>query len=232
MATIKTFTFLTNATWAFTGSSLGGTPTSSVSASFIAVGAGGHGSATGNGGSGGAFAQSLPILVKSGSVFVINVGQPTSTDGGTSSLAITGSIFALAAGGKRDGTVAHQAALTTGSYKVSYGGKGGADYKGYDSYEGAGGGASGGNLKDGTAGSSGFFSARDAGAPGGLCGNSGSAATGGVGAFYDAGSHKPGIMTATAGAFPGCGGGGGYDYGTDSSGAGAAGEVVVILQDW
>ena len=234
MASLKTFTFLTSTTWNFTGSAFGGgDPTASISASFIVVGAGGHGSATGNGGSGGAFAQTTASFVTSGSKFYICVGQPTATDGGTSSFAISGStVFARAAGGRQDGTIAHQVTLTTGSYKVRYGGLGGEDYVGYDNYSGAGGGGAGGYTADGEAGQSGFFTKQESGALGGLWMNTGATQRGGVGAYYNAGPGNGGIMKATDGEFPGCGGGGGFDYGADSSGTGGAGYVVVMLQDW
>lgn len=228
----RQFTFSASATWNFTGSFVGGTPTSSVTASFDAWGAGGHGHINGTGGSGGGYAGTDvndALVIESGSVIHIVVGQAGAGDGGTTYVRVdTDPHVVYAAGGKRDGTIAHQAALQTGSYKY-VGGAGGENYTGYDNYCGGGGGSRADSSANGVAGQSGLYATREGGAAGGKVPNA-MPFFGGSGSFYRAGADSNGIVAATSGDM-GCGGGGGYDYpvGTDSSGAAGNGYVIVTL---
>ncbi len=228
-------TFTDSLVWEFTGSWLGGTATSSVFASVICYGAGGHGHRSGTGGSGGAYAQSLTdILLVSGSKLHIVVGKATSTDGGTSSFSVDdGPIIVQAAGGKCDGTVAHQTSLTTGSWKISIGGLGGGMASGYSNHNGGGGGGGGGYLGDGASGQSGNYAGRSRPARGGLLNNVDSTSYGGSGSYYESGARQNLVVSAGNGATPACGGGGGYDYpdGRDTSGSGGDGVVIVVLTD-
>lgn len=218
---MPTFTYTSNGTFALT---------SSVSATIVCVGAGGHGSNTGNGGSGGAYAKTVRTL-QSGSYPVV-VGLATATDGGNSSVTSASVIICRAPGGKRDGTIAHQTALLTGSTVVGYGGQGCPDFLGYASYNGSGGGEAGTGVGayNGKDGESGFYSTGVSPAAGGsstgVNGTSGNGA-GGAGAYYYAGAGVNQVFPAGNGAFPGGGGGGSYDYGTDNSGNGAHGAVYI-----
>lgn len=197
----------------------------SLPVTMSAVGAGGAGSITGNGGSGGAYAEAYTTLL-SGSYTVV-VGQATATDGGISYIASgSGRILLRAPGGKQDGTIAHQQALLTGSKYATYGGYGSSDFQGYSSYNGSGGGGAGGATGNGGNGQSAFFSATNAPASGGLGNNS--SGNGGVGAFYYAGAGVNGVVSAGAGVFPGGGGGGSYDYGASTAGAGANGRFIIV----
>jgi hypothetical protein len=233
---LTTYTFLTSTTWAFTGSILGGSPTSSATASYAVLGAGGHGHKDGRGGSGGGYAEAgagynSTIMLQSGSVLYICVGQATATDGGTSSIATGSSVpYVRAAGGKMDGTVTHQATLQTGSYTTVLGSVGGANFQGYDNYAGGGGGAAGNSSGVvGTPGLSGFYATREGGAPGGKVANA-APLFGGSGSFYLAGANQNRVVSAGGGDY-GCGGGGGYDYpaSVDSSGPGGNGAAYVTL---
>jgi len=215
-----TITYLTNAALELTSSA------GSSSVVIQCWGAGGHGSSTGNGGSGGAYAEYTAILDDDDIQIV--VGQATSADGGDTF--VTSSVLAdmlvRAPGGKRDGTIYHQPTLLTGS--VTYvGGAGSPDFTGYSSYNGSGGGGAGGTDGNGSIGVSAFYSTRDSSVAGGAAGAGGG--VGGCGAYYYAGSGKNQVMTACDGSVPGGGGGGAYDYGVDDSGAGAAGKVVVTI---
>ena len=126
---MPTTTYTSNGTFHVTGSSLAVT--------MSCVGAGGHGSSTGNGGSGGAYARSHRTLY-TGS-YSVYVGQVTTTDGGNSYI-LSGSnniVIIRAPGGKKDGTIDHQEALLTGSVYAYYGGHGSPDFLGYSSYNGS-----------------------------------------------------------------------------------------------
>lgn len=205
--------------------------TSSVLVTITCVGAGGHGSITGNGGSGGAYAVTRKTL-QSGS-YTVTVGQATSTDGGDSYFTSASVIICRAPGGKNDGTITHQTALLTGSEAIGYGGHGSPDFQGYASYNGSGGGECGTGIGDGNGqdGQSAYYSTATSPARGGASvgfeGNVGQGA-GGVGSFYYAGANVSQIFPAGNGEFPGGGGGGAYDYGRDSSGGGAGGLVRVV----
>ena len=199
--------------------------TASLAVTMSAVGAGGAGSITGNGGSGGSYAEAYTTLL-SGSYTVV-VGQATSTDGGISYVASgSGKVLLRAPGGKQDGSIAHQDTLLTGSRYATYGGYGSNDFQGYSSYNGSGGGGAGGQTGNGENGASAFFSTPNAPASGGL-GNT-TSGNGGNGAFYYAGASVNGVISAGAGVFPGGGGGGSYDYGASSAGAGANGKIIIV----
>jgi len=132
---MPTTTYTSNGTFHVTGSSLAVT--------MSCVGAGGNGSSAGNGGSGGAYAQSYRTLY-TGS-YAVYVGQATATDGGNSYI-LSGSnniVIIRAPGGKQDGTIDHQETLLTGSKYAYYGGRGCPDFLGYSSYNGSGGGQAG-----------------------------------------------------------------------------------------
>ena len=214
---MATFTYTSNGTFHVTASS--------VAVTMSCVGAGGHGSNLGNGGSGGAYAQAYRTLY-TGS-YAVYVGQATTTDGGNSYI-LSGSgnvVIIRAPGGKADGTIDHQQTLLTGSKYAYYGGHGSPDFQGYASYNGSGGGQAGSISGNGQDGTSAFFSTTSAGASGGSLYSGVSA--GGTGAYYYAGPATNAVITATDGTFPGGGGGGSYDYGTDRSGAGANGRVII-----
>lgn len=197
----------------------------STPVTMSAVGAGGHGSDLGNGGSGGAFAQSYRTLLPG--TYTIVVGKATSTNGGDSYIAsASGQILLMAPGGKKDGTIDHQQALLTGSKYAYYGGHGSPDFLGYASYNGSGGGQAGSINGNGQDGKSAFLSTQTAAASGGSAYDGTGA--GGKGAYYYAGSTANGVIAATNGTFPGGGGGGSFDYGTDNSGAGADGVVIIV----
>ena len=199
--------------------------TASLAVTMSAVGAGGAGSITGNGGSGGSYAEAYATLL-SGS-YTIVVGQATTTDGGNSYIASgSGKVLLRAPGGKQDGSVAHQETLLTGSKYATYGGYGSNDFQGYSSYNGSGGGGAGGQTGNGGNGQSAFFSTPNAPASGGL-GNTASG-NGGAGAFYYAGAATNRVVSAQDGVFPGGGGGGSYDYGASTAGAGANGKIIIV----
>jgi hypothetical protein len=228
MAT-HTFNFTTSAVWAFTGSA----GQTACTAAFDVFGAGGHGGPDGTGGSGGGYAGrgdiNAGIIIQSGSIFHICVGQAGVADGGTSSIATSsGYVFVRAPGGKQNGSISHQATLLTGS--VTYvGGTGGENYTGYSNYSGGGGGSRADYAANGVAGQSGFYATRLSGAPGGKVPNA-MPFYAGSGSFYKAGANTNYIVSAGSGAM-GCGGGGGYDYpvGTDSSGAAGNGYATITL---
>lgn len=232
MAT-QLFEFYTSSIWIFTGSAaagIGNTPTASI----ICVGAGGRGGREGTGGSGGAYANKL-VQLNSGSAYTIVIGTGLVHDGGYSSFAASGSASFLckAAGGKQDGTVAHQLAASTGS-TIYLGGLGGENYGGYSNYSGGGGGGAGGPVGNGYPGQSGYYAGRESGAPGGKMNAQKLVPTyGGSGSYYYAGANVNQIFPAGAGELPGGGGGGGYDYpaGGDSSGVGGAGYVSITLNN-
>lgn len=190
-----------------------------------AVGAGGRGNSRGNGGSGGAYAQSYRTLLPG--TYTVVVGKATTADGGNSYIAsASGQILLRAPGGKQDGTIDHQTALLTGSKYVYYGGNGSPDFQGYASYNGSGGGQAGSINGNGQDGFSAFFASTTTPARGGsLYDGTGS---GGDGAFYYAGPTSNKVISAKNGTFPGGGGGGSYDYGTDSAGSGADGIVTIV----
>lgn len=223
----KIWTFTESQTFEFTGSSIGGgDDTGSVTASIECWGAGGHGTADGTGGSGGAYAVKS-FIISSGS-YTIVVGTSTSTDGGSSSFIDGADIIVTAAGGKADGTITGQIADSSGS-TVYAGGIGGANFTGYSAYNGGAGGGAGGAQGNGEAGQSGFYSTEIAAAKGGQYNNTGVDRFGGSGSYYYAGAGVNRVVPATTGDIPGCGGGGGYDYGTDTSAAGGAGLVSVWI---
>ena len=209
-----TLTYTSNTTLAFT---------SSLTASVVCIGAGGHGSPTGNGGSGGAYAATTKILTGS---FTIVVGLATATDGGKSTFTSASVIICSAPGGKQDGTITHQTALLTGSTALYYGGHGSPDFVGYGSYNGSGGGAAGSSVGNGNDGQSAYYSTAEAPALGGA---STGAGAGGSGSFYYAGARFNFVADATVGTSPGGGGGGAYDYGIDRSASGADGVVIVTF---
>lgn len=196
----------------------------STPVTMSAVGAGGHGSNLGNGGSGGAYAQTYRTLLPG--TYTVVVGKATATDGGHSYVAsASGQILLRAPGGKFDGTITHQQALLTGSKYAYYGGHGSPDFQGYASYNGSGGGQAGSINGNGQDGQSAFYSLGDTPASGGYAYDGTSA--GGAGAYYYAGPSVNGVVKAKGGTSPGGGGGGSYDYGTDSSGEGGDGVVII-----
>ena len=158
---------------------------------------------------------------------LITVGQATGSDGGDTYIKSGNVIICRAPGGKRDGTIAHQAALLVGSASMTYGGQGSPDFVGYGSYNGAGGGSAGWASGSGADGQSAFTSTRLSGALGGVA--QGGAGNGGSGAFLNGGPAVNFVEPATVGAAPGGGGGGSYDYGADTSAAGAVGAVTLTF---
>lgn len=213
---------------------------SSVAVNISAWGAGGNGSANGTGGSGGAYAAKS-VTLPTGS-YSVTVGQPNSDgrgNGGNSTFVSASIILVRAAGGKSDGTIAHQAALNTGSTKYVGGAGGTFTATGYGNYGGAGGGSAAGGLGAGVAGSNGYDSGASFPAYGhpltGSVGASGGASGGGNGgnaSYYDAGTNSR-LIPATAGDAPGGGGGGGYSGETNTTviteGSGGVGRVTVTF---
>ena len=134
--------------------------TSSKSILIECFGAGGRGSKTGNGGSGGAYSAVTKTL-GSGS-YLIGVGKNdyNGYGKGGDTWFKSGSanvIICQAGGGNQDGTISNQLTYATGSTKY-YGGTGCPDYTGYASYNGSGGGGGAGNGGNGQDGQSAFFS--------------------------------------------------------------------------
>ncbi len=227
----KIWTFTTSSVFNFTGSNYFGTsPTGSTSASIECWGAGAHGKSDGTGGSGGAYASKLFVL-PSGSYLIV-VGTGSATDGGQSYISGSMGRIVIAAGGKQDGTVAHQVAASSGS-TIYTGGLGGTNFTGYGNQNGAGGGGCAGQYGNGEDGQSGYYATMERGAPGGRYNNAGVDRFGGDGAFYYAGAGVNRIVPASTGSIPGCGGGGGYDYpaNTDNSAMGGDGMVSVWIND-
>lgn len=198
-----TFTFLASGTFGLT---------SSKSVTIECYGAGGRGSKTGNGGSGGAYSKVIKTLT-SGS-YLVGVGQNDYNgygNGGdtwfkSGSAAV---IICQAGGGNQNGTIANQLTSATGS-TVYYGGYGSSDFQGYASYNGGGGGGGASSTVNGGNGQSAFYSTELTAASGGYSVDGGN---GGRGGFYFAGAATNGVIAPQAGTFPGGGGGGSYDYG-------------------
>lgn len=202
-------------------------------------GAGGDGNPNGTGGSGGSYvAKSISLPA---GTYTINVGQANADgfgNGGVSNFISASVIVAQAAGGRSSGTIAHQAALNTGSMKY-VGGAGGAFIGGYGNYGSAGGGSAAGGLGNGVASSDsteggGSFPEFGASLIGGS-GASGATAgggNGGNGAYYDAGPCSR-IIPAINGDAPGGGGGGGYSGESSvpviTQGSGGRGQVDVTV---
>lgn len=208
-----------------------------ISASIGCWGAGGDGRQDGTGGSGGAYA-SLTTVLQSGS-YVITVGQRNEDglgNGGNTTFVSASAILLRAAGGRSDGTIAHQAPLNTGSVKY-VGGAGASFSGGYSAYGSGGGGSGAGGLGNGvaavlSAGSGASFTVFG-GTTSGSLGADGAAAgagSGGNGAYYDAGTNSR-LIPATDGVEPAGGGGGGYTGETSgpviTEGRGAAGRVTI-----
>lgn len=202
-------------------------------------GAGGDGNLNGTGGSGASYAGKS-ITLPAGT-YTINVGQANADgfgNGGVSSFISASVILVRAAGGKSDGTIAHQATLNTGSTKY-VGGAGGAFVGGYGNYGSAGGGSSAGGIGNGVASSDstsggGSFPEFGASLVGGLgaSGTPSAGANGGNGAYYDAGPCSR-LIPATNGDVPGGGGGGGYSGESSApvitQGSGGGGKVTVTI---
>lgn len=208
-----------------------------ISASISCWGAGGDGNANGTGGSGGSYA-SRTLVLQSGS-YAITVGQSNEDglgNGGNSSFTSASAIIVRAAGGKSDGTIAHQASLNTGS-TTYVGGTGASFSNGYANYGSGGGGSGAGGLGNGIAAvassNSGASFSMFGGNVSGSLGANGAAAgagSGGNGAYYDAGTNSR-LIAATDGVVPAGGGGGGYTGERSgpvvTEGRGARGQVDV-----
>lgn len=225
---MPTFTYTSNATFNLTAS---------VSTNISCWGAGGDGNSDGTGGSGGSYC-SRTVTLQSGS-YTITVGQRNADglgNGGNSTFVSASAIIVRAAGGRSDGTIAHQAALNTGSTK--YVGGSGASFSGdYGNYGSGGGGSGGGGLGNGVAAvastlSGASFSVFGSTLTGslGADGTAAGAGSGGNGAYYDAGPNSR-LIPATDGVEPAGGGGGGYTGESSgpvlTEGRGATGRVVV-----
>ena len=212
--------------------------TASVSTAISCWGAGGDGNTNGTGGSGGAYATRT-LTLQSGS-YTIVVGQPNADgagNGGNTSFISASVIIIRAAGGKSDGTIAHQASLNTGS-TTYVGGTGASFSNGYGNYGSGGGGSGAGGLGNGVAAVASTLSGASftvfGGTTGGSVGADGSAAgagSGGNGAYYDAGPNSR-LIAATDGVVPAGGGGGGYSGETSNpvvtEGRGARGQVDIV----
>lgn len=214
-----TFTFLSSGTFGLTAS---------AACTIECYGAGGRGSKTGNGGSGGAYSKVVKTL-GSGS-YLVGVGQNdyNGYGQGGDTWFKSGSanvVICQAGGGRQDGTIDWQLVQATGSTKY-YGGYGASDFMGYASYNGGGGGGSGGPTGHGGSGQSAFFSTDSFPATGGLGNTTGH---GGSGSYYYAGAGRNGVISAKDGIFPGGGGGGTFDYGPATEALGGAGVCYVTV---
>jgi hypothetical protein len=205
--------------------------TSSKSVLIECFGAGGRGSKTGNGGSGGAYSAVTKTL-GSGS-YLIGVGKNdyNGYGNGGDTWFKSGSldvIICQAGGGNQDGTITHQITYATGSTKY-YGGTGCPDYTGYASYNGSGGGGGAGNGGNGQDGQSAFFSTTVSASLGGTGSwiNGDGTGNGGNGGFYYAGANVNGVFQPETGSYPGGGGGGAYDYGAETEAAGGDGVLYL-----
>ena len=217
---MPTLTLLSSAVFQYTGSGA----LLSGSVRIQAWGAGGHGAASGVGGSGGAYAEGT-FLLNSAS-YSASIGIAGSANLNTWIVSGSGgAVIVRAPGGSSLGTVTHQPALFSGS--ITYvGGQGGADFVGYASNNGSGGGAAAGSTAIGADGASGYYASREAGASGGAGVNG--AGSGGTGSFYNAGAGNNRIYSAGAGTVPGGGGGGNFDsQGADVSAEGANGMIIL-----
>lgn len=214
-----TTTFLSSGTFSLT---------SSAAVTIECYGAGGRGSRTGNGGSGGAYSKVIKTL-NSGSYSVgvgkndyNGYGQGGDTWFKSGSAAV---IICQAGGGRQDGTIDWQLTQATGSTKY-YGGYGSSDFQGYASYNGGGGGGGAGPTGNGGNGQSAFFSTPNTAAAGGTGNTTGD---GGAGGFYYAGSATNAVVSPKAGSFPGGGGGGAFDYGPINEALGGDGVCYVTV---
>lgn len=202
--------------------------TSSKSVTIECYGAGGRGSKTGNGGSGGAYSRVVKTL-GSGS-YLVGVGQNDYNgygNGGdtwfkSGSAAV---IICQAGGGSQDGTIDWQLTQATGSTNY-YGGYGSSDFQGYASYNGGGGGGGAGTSANGSNGESAYFSTVNTAASGGYSVNGGN---GGNGGFYYSGASTNRVVSPSEGKFPGGGGGGAYDYGNAYEALGGNGVCYVTV---
>ena len=202
-------------------------------------GAGGDGNPNGTGGSGASYVGKN--LTLPAGTYTINVGQANADgkgNGGVSNFISASVILVQAAGGKSNGTIAHQAALNTGSLKY-VGGAGGAFVGGYGNYGSAGGGSAAGGLGNGVASSDstlggGSFPEFGASLVGGsgASGATSGGGNGGNGAYYDGGPCSR-LIPATNGDAPGGGGGGGYSGESSvpviTQGSGGRGQVTVTI---
>ena len=222
MSTI--LTLLSSTTFQYTGSGDSG----SGSVRIQCWGAGGHGSHSGVGGSGGAYAEDT-IILQAGNYFV-NVGIPdiyfeSTNIQDTFISSSDGTILVRAPGGNNDGTIDDQYSLLTGSIQF-FGGRSPVSNN-------SGGGSSAGPTANGVDGQDGRYSTDISGAqgapavPGGGCG--------GESAYYNSGAGRNQVYYAQGGGFPGGGGGGdysGYDRtdGTTLTGAqGGSGQVILTF---
>lgn len=191
-------------------------------------GAGGRGSKTGNGGSGGAY-SSRAIALNAGA-YLVGVGKNdyNGYGNGGDTWVKSGSldvIICQAGGGNQDGSIANQLTAATGSTKY-YGGYGSSDFQGYASYNGGGGGGGAGPTGNGANGQSAFFSTSNVAAAGGAGNTTGK---GGNGGFYYAAAATNGVISPSAGSFPGGGGGGAFDYGTADEALGGDGACYITV---
>lgn len=212
---------MSHSIWLFTSSLVWNYEGKSVDVIVECWGAGAHGHKDGSGGSGGAYAANT-FTLKPGKYEIV-VGDGEIGDGGETYLESEDGIVVKAAGGKMNGSVAHQ--LTESYGKIVYiGGKGGTA----SSANGAGGGGAAGALGNGFDGEHGSTATHKNPAGGGKYNNEGANNYGGNGAFYYAGPGTNGLHSATAGAIPGCGGGGGYNQATANlSAPGGVGCLVI-----
>lgn len=194
-------------------------------------GAGGRGSKTGNGGSGGAYSKVTKTL--EAGTYSIGVGKNdyNGYGNGGDTWFKSGSanvVICQAGGGRQDGTITWQLSQATGS-TIYYGGYGCPDFMGYASYNGSGGGGGAGNGGNGQSGQSAFFSTDLVAAVGGTGSwiNGDGTGNGGNGGFYYSGANVNKVHPPTDGAYPGGGGGGAYDYGAETETNG--GDGVLFL---
>ena len=216
-----TTTFLSSGTFGLT---------STKTVTIECYGAGGRGSKTGNGGSGGAYSKRI-LSLNSGS-YSVGVGKNdyNGYGNGGDTWVKSGShdvIICQAGGGRQDGTIDWQLTQATGSTKY-YGGYGSPDFQGYASYNGSGGGGGAGPTGNGSNGQSAFYSTSTVAGPasGGLGNTTGN---GGNGGFYYAAAATNGVIAPSAGSFPGGGGGGAYDYGTAVEALGGDGVCYITV---
>jgi hypothetical protein len=198
--------------------------TSSITASVQVWGAGGNGDGN-SGGSGGAYASSSVGLVAN-NVYSCSIAQPFSLSYGSDVYALsssfssgsTGAIFVCAAGGSNTGLNTFQSGSQFSGSIYFIGGLSPIAATSTEDYNGPGGGASGGPLGAGAAGSSANSVGRTgagvvSGASGGTGYQTGSnnnlySGQGGTGGYYNAGASFNTIIPGQTGTWPGGGGGG------------------------
>ena len=214
---MNTITFLESGVFEYTGSVSG-----SSSVRIQCWGAGGHGSYSGLGGSGGAYSESTLVLDPGTYNVTVGIADLYSEDPSVQDTYFSSDSndLVIAGGGSNDGTIDYQRSISTGSIQF-FGGVS-------PTSDASGGGGSAGSTSNGAPGANSFLATTTSGAPGGQSPTDGG--NGGAGAFYYAGAGVNQVYSAQGGSFPGGGGGGNYSSaGKDFSAPGANGQVIITF---